>query len=109
MAKHTPGPWEIKDIGGLEVLKEVGPKGRLIFSLAEQPGLGADADRFRAMIVTAPEMLAALKQAERTLVAINGEPPLLRPPADAERRPVLHQAWRDIETIRAAISKAEAA
>lgn len=54
----------------------------------------------------APEMLAALKSAERMLKHYVGEPPE-SDPVDAARRPVLHAAWESIKRARTAISKAE--
>lgn len=55
----------------------------------------------------APDMLAALKVTVAALLATHGEPPLLQPPGDRERRPSLYAAWAAIESGRAAIAKAE--
>lgn len=46
---------------GKEVLKEAGKMGRFVFGLTEYPGLGADAEAYRALLIAAPEMLEAMK------------------------------------------------
>lgn len=107
MAKHTPGPWAVSRRGFKQKPSIVG---KPHVSVAVFDSGDREADEANACLAAAaPEMLAALKQAERALVAVYGEPPLLSSPGDAEMWPALHQAGRDIETIRTAIAKAEAA
>ena len=58
--------WEIKRYSdGTEVLKEIGPMGRLLFTIEERPGLGIDAMAIRSMFTASPVMLAALKTIDR--------------------------------------------
>lgn len=53
------------------------------------------------------KLLAALRRTVSALLDTVGEPPLLRPPQDRERRPALHAAWEAIEAARKAIAEAE--
>lgn len=55
--------------GGQEVLKEAGKMGRFVFGLTEYPGLGADADAYRALLTAAPEMREALTLARTALLS----------------------------------------
>lgn len=66
--------WEIKRYSdGTEILKEVGPMGRFLFSVEERPGLGIDAAGIRSTMVAAPDMLAALKALAGPMEAVRDD------------------------------------
>jgi hypothetical protein len=91
--KHSPAPWRVSDSHGLCVVNEYG----VVADLG--PNLVAVPDNSRAdatLIASAPEMLRALKDAERELnFIVNTQ----------ERRGGLYE--QALNKIRAAISKAE--
>jgi hypothetical protein len=98
--------WEIESRGIKdEMLKEPGPNGRWLFRIQEMPGLGRDAVPIRHTIMAAPDMLAALKQAESDQMAYVDR--LYR---DGPRMAgSLAEARARLAATRAAIAKAEGA
>lgn len=61
--KFTEREWSLK----ADML--LADDGTHLFQMRDQPGLGADAERIKAMIVAAPEMLRALREAADLLSA----------------------------------------
>jgi hypothetical protein len=62
-SKHTPGPWEVWDITGLDVVAFAGPNPHFICGPVMMSGVCADLDQCRAnarLIAAAPELLEAL-------------------------------------------------
>jgi hypothetical protein len=74
------------------------------------PGPGNDHSEQRAIakiLGASFDLLARAKASEILLVHAFGEPPLLQPPGDRERRPTLYAAWDEIRELRRVIAKAE--
>ncbi len=96
-AAHTPGPWSE---GGFRIRVKTG-RGTDMIAVADILPAMTSAERQANvnLIVAAPEMLLALRTAERQLVAVHGEPigANLESKAGADA----------IREVRAAIAKAE--
>src|SRR4051812_13043639 len=102
--KHTPGPWSFRECDSV-VMIEAGSDSIAATNSKTYWQRFDDADVANArLIAAAPDLLAALKSAERWLGGILSE---TEDGVEAEVRNVHSAAWNAIDSMRAAIAKAE--